>query len=112
MPFCPTSNQINVFRDSILECRLHALRRCLFDPAAKLDLVYVDEENNAEGAVDEGGPTQEYLRLLIMAIHQSNALEGHENDRHLAFDTSGQYSFFFFHPILKDGKLSSNFFFL
>lgn len=96
MTFSPTSNQINVCRDRILECSLHAFRRRRFDPAAKLDVIFVDEEDNAEGAVDEGGPTREYLRLLMRAIHQSNVFEGHENDRHLALDTSGQYSFLFF----------------
>ncbi|XP_043983724.1 G2/M phase-specific E3 ubiquitin-protein ligase-like [Gambusia affinis] len=74
--------------DRILECSLHAFRRRRFDPAAKLDVIFVDEEDNAEGAVDEGGPTREYLRLLMRAIHQSNVFEGHENDRHLALDTS------------------------
>ncbi|XP_032402207.1 G2/M phase-specific E3 ubiquitin-protein ligase-like [Xiphophorus hellerii] len=88
MTFSPTSNQINVCRDRILECSLHAFRRRRFDPAAKLDVIFVDEEDNAEGAVDEGGPTREYLRLLMRAIHQSNVFEGHENDRHLALDTS------------------------
>ncbi|XP_013855809.1 G2/M phase-specific E3 ubiquitin-protein ligase [Austrofundulus limnaeus] len=88
MTFCPTSNQINVCRDRILECSLHAFRRRRFDPAAKLDVIFVDEEGSAEGAVDEGGPTREYLRLLMRAIHQSNVFEGHENDRHLALDTS------------------------
>ncbi|XP_015259137.1 PREDICTED: G2/M phase-specific E3 ubiquitin-protein ligase-like isoform X2 [Cyprinodon variegatus] len=88
MTSCPTSNQINVCRDRILECSLHAFRRRRFDPAAKLDVVFVDEEDTAEGAVDEGGPTREYLRLLMRAIHQSNVFEGHENDRHLALNTS------------------------
>lgn len=49
----------------------------------------MDEEEHAEGAVDEGGPTREYLRLLMRAIHQSNIFEGHEKDRHLALDTKG-----------------------
>ncbi|XP_054883092.1 G2/M phase-specific E3 ubiquitin-protein ligase-like [Poeciliopsis prolifica] len=87
MTFCPTSNQINVSRDRILECSLHAFRRRRFDPAAKLDVIFVDEEDNAEGAFDEGGPMREYLRLLMRAIHQSNVFEGHENNRQLALDT-------------------------
>uniref|UniRef100_A0A3B5Q634 Uncharacterized LOC106700434 n=1 Tax=Xiphophorus maculatus TaxID=8083 RepID=A0A3B5Q634_XIPMA len=89
MTFSPTSNQINVCRDRILEWSLHAFRRRRFDPAAKLNVIFVDEEDNAEGAVYEGGPTREYLRLLMRAIHQSNVFEGHENNRHLALDTSG-----------------------
>ncbi|XP_030601200.1 uncharacterized protein LOC115791199 isoform X1 [Archocentrus centrarchus] len=87
MSVCPTSNQINVCRERILESSLHAFKRRRFDPAAKLDVVFVDEEEKPEGAVDEGGPTREYLRLLMRAIHQSNIFEGHEKDRRLALDT-------------------------
>lgn len=89
---CPTANQINVFRENILQCSLQAVKRRRFNPQAKLDVVFVDAEENGEGAIDEGGPTREYLRLLMRAIHQSNVFQGHEKDRSLALDTRGQYS--------------------
>ncbi|KAL7400150.1 hypothetical protein ABVT39_007202 [Epinephelus coioides] len=85
--FCPTSNQINVCRNNVLLCSLRAFKRRKFNPEAKLDVVFVDEDGNGEGAVDEGGPTREYLRLLMRAIHQSNIFEGHEKDRQLSLDT-------------------------
>ncbi|XP_042582775.1 uncharacterized protein LOC122137829 [Cyprinus carpio] len=85
--FCPTSNQINVCRDNVLLCSLRAFNRRFFNPEAKLDVVFVDEDDNGEGAVDEGGPTREYLRLLMRAVHQSNIFEGHEKDRQLSLDT-------------------------
>ncbi|XP_067298642.1 uncharacterized protein [Pseudorasbora parva] len=84
---CPTANQINVFRENILQCSLQAVKRRRFNPQAKLDVVFVDAEENGEGAIDEGGPTREYLRLLMRAIHQSNVFQGHEKDRNLALDT-------------------------
>ncbi|XP_077057358.1 G2/M phase-specific E3 ubiquitin-protein ligase-like [Siphateles boraxobius] len=84
---CPTANQINVFRKNILQCSLQAVKRRRFNPQAKLDVVFVDAEENGEGAIDEGGPTREYLRLLMRAIHQSNVFQGHEKDRSLALDT-------------------------
>ncbi|XP_062407242.1 G2/M phase-specific E3 ubiquitin-protein ligase-like [Sardina pilchardus] len=83
----PTSNQINVCRDSVLLCSLRAFKRKFFNPHAKLDVVFVDEDDNGEGAVDEGGPTREYLRLLMRSVHQSNIFEGHEKDRRLSLDT-------------------------
>ncbi|CAL8255971.1 unnamed protein product [Boreogadus saida] len=55
-----------------LQISLRAFKRKSFDPEAKLDVVFVDEDDNGEGAVDEGGPTREYLRLLMRAVHQSN----------------------------------------
>ncbi|XP_049457547.1 G2/M phase-specific E3 ubiquitin-protein ligase-like [Epinephelus fuscoguttatus] len=85
--FCPTSNQINVCRNNVLLCSLQAFKCRNFNPEAKLDVVFVDEDGNGEGAVDEGGPTREYLRLLMRAIHQSNIFEGHEKDRQLSLDT-------------------------
>ncbi|XP_039678117.1 G2/M phase-specific E3 ubiquitin-protein ligase-like isoform X2 [Perca fluviatilis] len=85
--FCPTSNQINVCRDNVLLCSLRAFKRRFLNPEAKLDVVFVDEDDNGEGAVDEGGPTREYLRLLMRAVHQSNIFEGHEKDRQLSLDT-------------------------
>lgn len=47
----------------------------------------MDEDDNGEGAVDEGGPTREYLRLLMRAVHKSNIFEGHKKDRQLSLDT-------------------------
>ncbi|KAL1270818.1 hypothetical protein QQF64_029834 [Cirrhinus molitorella] len=58
--FCPTSNQINVCRDNILQCSLQAFKRCRFNPEAKLDIVFVDAEENGEGAVDEALQTRLY----------------------------------------------------
>ncbi|TRY65131.1 hypothetical protein DNTS_022286, partial [Danionella cerebrum] len=83
----PTANQINVFRENILQCSLQAFRRQRFNPQAKLDVVFVDAGENVEGAIDEGGPTREYLRLLMRAIHQANIFQGPEKDRSLALDT-------------------------
>ena len=88
--FSPTSNQINVCRDNVLLCSLRAFKRKSFDPEAKLDVVFVDEDDNGEGAVDEGGPTREYLRLLMRAVHQSNIFDGHEKDRQLRHGIQGK----------------------
>ncbi|XP_025758213.1 uncharacterized protein LOC102079890 isoform X2 [Oreochromis niloticus] len=90
---CPTSNQINICRDytgnvhNIMKSTLQAFRRRRFNPAARLDVVFVDSEKTSEGAVDGGGPTREYLRLLMKAIHQSNIFEGPEKDKRLTLDT-------------------------
>ncbi|CAB1455150.1 unnamed protein product [Pleuronectes platessa] len=90
--FSPTSNQINVCRDNVLPCSLRAFKRKSFDPEARLDVVFVDEDDNGEGAVDEGGPTREYLRLLMRAVHQSNIFDGHEKDQQLRLDTQALQS--------------------
>ncbi|KAI7789966.1 putative G2/M phase-specific E3 ubiquitin-protein ligase-like [Triplophysa rosa] len=93
---CATSNQINVIRDNLLQGSLQAFKRRRFNPGARLDVVFVDSDGVGEGAVDEGGPTREYLRLLMREIQTSRIFEGPENNRLLALDThaleNGLYS--------------------
>lgn len=88
---CPTTNQINVSRDRIFHGSVQAFKRRRFDPAAKLDIVFVDNEGVSEGAVDEGGPSREYFRLLMKAIQQSKIFEGPEQKKHLTLDTHGKH---------------------
>ncbi|XDV24099.1 hypothetical protein PO909_028364, partial [Leuciscus waleckii] len=84
---CPTSNQINVSRDNILQGSLHAFKRRRFNPEARLDVIFVDSDGVGEGAIDDGGPTREYLRLLMREIQISKIFEGPEDNRLLALDT-------------------------
>lgn len=96
---CPTSNQINVSRDNILQGSLHAFKRRRFNPEARLDVIFVDSDGVGEGAIDDGGPTREYLRLLMREIQISKIFEGPEDNRLLALDTHGEdylicFSFF------------------
>ncbi|XP_058625944.1 uncharacterized protein LOC131536818 [Onychostoma macrolepis] len=84
---CPTSNQINVCRDNILQGSLQAFKRRRFNPEARLDVIFVDSDGVGEGEVDEGGPTREFLRLLMREIQRSKIFEGPEDNRLLALDT-------------------------
>lgn len=43
----------------------------------------------SEGAVDEGGPSREYFRLLMKAIQHAKIFEGSEQCRQLTLDTHG-----------------------
>nr|XP_055049938.1 uncharacterized protein LOC129436070 isoform X2 [Misgurnus anguillicaudatus] len=89
----PTSNQINVVRDykgnthNILRSAVQAFSRRLFNPGARLDVIFVDDTKTAEGAVDSGGPTREFLRLLLKAVQQSSIFEGPENSKRLRLDS-------------------------
>ncbi|XP_055075368.2 uncharacterized protein [Misgurnus anguillicaudatus] len=90
---CPASNHINIYRDytgnvhNILKSTVQAFKRRKFNPEARLDVIFVDSEQISEGSVDGGGPTREYLRLLMKAIHQSSIFEGPETDKTLALDS-------------------------
>nr|XP_055033816.1 uncharacterized protein LOC129422116 isoform X2 [Misgurnus anguillicaudatus] len=82
----PISNQINVSRGNILQGSLQAFKRKRFKPEARLDVIFVDSDGVGEGAVDEGGPTREFLRLLMREIQMSKIFEGPEDNRLLALD--------------------------
>ncbi|XP_059375629.1 uncharacterized protein LOC132112055 isoform X2 [Carassius carassius] len=89
----PTSNQINVVRDykgnthNILRSTVQAFSRRRFNLGARLDVTFVDDTKAAEGAVDGGGPTREYLRLLLKAVQQSSIFVGPENSKRLRLDS-------------------------
>lgn len=62
---CPTHNLINVCRDDIMGCAVRALEPPLLNPLKKIDVMFVDDWEMSEGAVDDGGSTREFCRLLM-----------------------------------------------
>ena len=58
-------NLINVTRDLVLDGAFRALKRAIFDPRAPPSIKFVGEQ-----AIDEGGPTREFFRLVIHDIGQ------------------------------------------
>ncbi|XP_049325126.1 G2/M phase-specific E3 ubiquitin-protein ligase [Astyanax mexicanus] len=83
----PTANQINVLHDEEFECALRAFNRPTFDPESKLDIVFIDEDGRGEGAVDDGGPTREFCRLLMGKLQGHQIFEGPPEERTLALDS-------------------------
>ncbi|XP_038586721.1 G2/M phase-specific E3 ubiquitin-protein ligase-like isoform X2 [Micropterus salmoides] len=60
----PSSNMINVCRENIMDGAMRAFTRRSFNPEAKLSVIFMDDFMQAEGSVDEGGPTRGFFRLL------------------------------------------------
>ncbi|XP_057198976.1 G2/M phase-specific E3 ubiquitin-protein ligase-like isoform X1 [Triplophysa rosa] len=82
-----SSNMINACRDDIYGSARRAFSRRLFDPNKPLGVVFMDLGNNPEGAVDEGGPTREFCRLLMKDIQSRSLFEGPDNSKLLALDS-------------------------
>jgi len=57
----PTANMINVLRGNVLEGYERALHRSRFCPLKKLDIRFVDVNNNTKG-VDNGAPLHEFCK--------------------------------------------------
>ncbi|XP_042150870.1 olfactory receptor 1D2-like [Oncorhynchus tshawytscha] len=53
---------------------------------AKMDVAVVDVESKVDGAVDQGGPSREYYRLLMRDIRDSAILEGPEEAKRLSLE--------------------------
>lgn len=85
----PSSNMINVCRQNVMDGAVRAFARRTFTPEAKLSVLFMDDFNQAEGAVDEGGPKREFFRLLIMALKESSLFTGPQNTKNLSLDSRG-----------------------
>jgi len=85
----PTANMINVLRGNVRDGFGRALQRSRFNPLKKLDIRFVDVDNNTEGAVDSGGPTREFFRLLLVEIFSSSIFSGDDNIKMLELSTAG-----------------------
>lgn len=85
----PPHNCINVTRESVLESAFRALRRQHFNPQHRIDIVFIDSAGQSEGAVDDGGPTREFFRLLVVAVKDSIFFCGNEDSKNLTLVSRG-----------------------
>ncbi|KAF4114102.1 hypothetical protein G5714_004325 [Onychostoma macrolepis] len=88
----PISNQINATRCNILDSGIRAFRCQRFNPEAKLDVVFRDADGIGEGAADEGGPTREFLTLLMREIHSCEIFDGEDWKKTLACNSKALYN--------------------
>lgn len=66
----PAENIINVVRGQEFQCFMRAFSRKSFNVHKRLDIQFMDEENVTEGTDDNGGPTSEFLQLLLQSKQQ------------------------------------------
>ena len=85
----PRSNIINVDRENVFECFSRAFQRKNFCALHSIDVCFVDCDGSTEGAVDSGGPSREFFRLLLTEIKNGQLFEGPEDARHLGYSAKG-----------------------
>lgn len=83
-------NYINVNRNKILDGALRAQNRSTFNPFNRLSIKFSDDSGISEGAVDSGGPTKEFLRLVVRGIVESSIFEGSKEKKYLAKNNTGK----------------------
>ncbi|PIK45346.1 putative G2/M phase-specific E3 ubiquitin-protein ligase-like [Apostichopus japonicus] len=87
------SSRFNVNRAKVWECAVRGFKRLPFEPTKCLSVHFTDRMGSMEGAVDEGGPRREFLRLLAKALQNSPIFEGSMERLSLSLNASGEIFF-------------------
>ena len=80
----------NINRQNVLDGAIRALKRRSFNVKARIDINFSDTSTGlSEDGIDAGGPTREFLRLLMDAIVNSNIFKGAEAAKILSCNETG-----------------------
>lgn len=79
-------SRFNINRANVWDGALRGFRRSSFDPTCSLMVKFTDDAGLTEEALDSGGPTREFLTLLMDTIKTRRVFEGKENGKYLSFD--------------------------
>ena len=86
--------KFNIARNQVLDGARRAIHRKSFNPKTRISVKFTDDIGVAEGAVDEGGPKREFLRMLMRSIQFLHIFEGPVNKRVLTYNASGITMFY------------------
>lgn len=64
-----------------MNCALRAFGRARSDPKKKISVIFMDDDGQGEGAVDDGGPLCEFLRILLTDIRRCAIFQGPDNQK-------------------------------
>ncbi|KAI2645997.1 G2/M phase-specific E3 ubiquitin-protein ligase [Labeo rohita] len=69
-------------------------RRSSFDPTCSMMVKFTDDAGLTEEALDSGGPTREFLTLLMDSIKTRRVYESKDNAKYLSFDSKEDNEYF------------------
>lgn len=78
-------NVVNVSREEVLDGARRGFRRATFKNTHMLTVKF-----SGEAGIDDGGPTREFMRLALKAMHDSHLFEGPNNCKVLAVNIAGK----------------------
>ena len=67
---------MNVRRGHVLEDAVAKIQKKKFNPKLPISVKFADDEGNSEGAVNTGGPTREFFRLLTKEMFRKSSMFG------------------------------------
>ena len=79
-------NVVNVNREEVLDEARRGFRRTTFKNKCTLSVNF-----SREAGIDDGGPTREFMRLVLKASRGSHLFERPENGKMLAVNIAGKY---------------------
>lgn len=82
--------RVNVNRANVWEGAVRAFNRKTYDPLQQMLIRFADDSGITEGAIDQGGPLREFLRLMYAHIFTSQLFTGTETNRSITLDLRGQ----------------------
>ncbi|KAI7794731.1 putative G2/M phase-specific E3 ubiquitin-protein ligase-like [Triplophysa rosa] len=90
-------NRFNMNRANVWDGADRGFRRSSFDPTCSMLVKFTDDVGLMEEALDTGGPTREFLTLLMDAIETRRVFEGKDNAKYLSFDCQAAEDNEYFH---------------
>ena len=81
-------NVINVNREEVLDGARRGFRRATFNNKCTLSVKF-----SGKARIDDGGPTREFMRLVLKVLRDSHIFEGSENCKMLAVNIDGRYKY-------------------
>ncbi|XP_078503762.1 uncharacterized protein LOC144762443 [Lissotriton helveticus] len=89
--------KFNINRRNIWDGARRAFLRKTYKATNRISVMFTDSSGNSEGAVDFGGPTREFLRLLMHHLQHTKLFEGPENRKTLSCDAQGMRNDDYYH---------------
>jgi hypothetical protein len=78
-------NNVNTCRDDVIGSAIRAFERPSFDATRALNVRFAGEDGQ-----DTGGPTREFLTLVMKAIKEMGIFEGPDNQKRIVIDYKGK----------------------
>ena len=69
-------NYVNVRRGHVLEDAVVKIQKKKFNLKFPISIKFTDDEGHSEGAVDTGGPTREFFRLVTQEMFRKSSVFG------------------------------------
>ncbi len=85
-------SRFNINRLNIWDGAMKGMKRVSFSPAQRFIVRFADDNDVSEGAIDQGGPRREFLRLLMSYIHGSNLFTGDAHSKNITMESRGKQS--------------------